>query len=132
MTVVADASVVVARLLDDGSVGEWAEQVLGTEMVAGPHILPAETANVLRKAALHRDVSADVASLAHGDLLDMRLDLFPYEPFAERVWDLRGSVATYDGWYVAIAERLNVALATLDRRLARAKGPTCRFITPPR
>ena len=33
--------------------------------------------------------------------------------------------------YVALAEATNVPLATLDRRLVRAAGPTCRFLAPP-
>ena len=34
------------------------------------------------------------------------------------------------GWYVALAEALNLPLATLDRRLVKAEGPKCRFLTP--
>jgi hypothetical protein len=37
---------------------------------------------------------------------------------SERIWGLRHNVAIYDGWYVALAEALNVPLATLDARLA--------------
>jgi hypothetical protein len=33
-------------------------------------------------------------------------------------------------FYVAIAERLSPGCATLDRRLAQANGPTCRFLLP--
>ena len=33
-------------------------------------------------------------------------------------------------FYVAIAERLSAGCATLDRRLVRANGPTCRFLLP--
>ncbi len=55
----------------------------------------------------------------------------PYEPFADRVWQLRHSVTPYDAWYVAIAEAFEVPLATLDHRLANAPGPRCSFSTPP-
>jgi predicted nucleic acid-binding protein len=68
--------------------------------------------------------------LAHADLLDLGVELFPYEPFAQRIWDLRATVTPYDGWYVALAEHLDAPLATLDRRLGRAPGPTCAFLTP--
>lgn len=90
-----------------------------------------EVANVLRRAELARDLSPDIASLAHVDLLDLPVDLFPYEPFADRVWRLRHTVTAYDAWYVALAESLETELLTLDRRLATAPGPTCRFGTPP-
>ena len=45
---------------------------------------------------------------------------------------LRENVTSYDAWYVALAEALDCPLVTLDRRLSRASGPTCEFITPPR
>ena len=35
---------------------------------------------------------------------------------------------TWDAYYVALAEALDAPLVTLDRRLARAAGPVCRFI----
>jgi predicted nucleic acid-binding protein len=40
------------------------------------------------------------------------------------------SVTSYDAWYVAVAEALGLPLATLETRLARAKGVACRFLTP--
>jgi len=36
--------------------------------------------------------AADAASLAHADLGRLRVEYFPYEPFAERIWELRGFV----------------------------------------
>jgi len=74
--------------------------------------------------------SADTAALAQADLLSLRVELFAYEPFATRVWELRENVTTYDGWYVALAESLNAKLATLDLRLTKATGPRCAFVTP--
>ena len=58
------------------------------------------------------------------------IELFPYEPFASRAWELRRNLTAYDGWYVALAEALELPLATLDRHLARATGPRCRFLKP--
>ena len=129
MTVV-DASVVVAALVDGGGDGRWAEDVLQEEPLAAPHHLPVEVANILRRAALSEDLSPDVASLAHADLLDLRVDLVAYAPLADRVWELRSNVTAYDAWYVALAEQLDVPLATLDQRLSRATGPQCRFLVP--
>ena len=129
MTLVVDASVVVAALIDSGAEGTWAEHLLASESLAAPHLMPVEAANILRLAALAGDISQDSASLAHADLLALPVELFPYEPFALRVWDLRGGVTAYDAWYVAIAESLDLTLATLDRRLTRANGPRCQFIT---
>ena len=130
MTLVVDASMVVAGLTDSGADGRWAESLLAGGVLAAPHLMPVEAANILRRAALAGDISPDVASLAHTDLLDLRVELFPYQPCAVRVWDLRDNVTCYDGWYVAVAELLDVPLATLDGRLAAATGPRCQFLLP--
>ncbi|MGH9063188.1 MAG: type II toxin-antitoxin system VapC family toxin [Acidimicrobiales bacterium] len=128
---VVDASMVVAALVDTGPAGTWAESLLGSDRLAAPHVMPAETANVLWRAAIAGDISADVASLAHADPLALRVELFPYHPFAPRVWALRANVTAYDGWYVALAESLGAALATVDTRLSHAPGPFCELETPP-
>lgn len=131
MTLVIDSSAVVSALIDSGSLGAWADQLLAAEDLAAPHLMPVEVANVLRRAAAAGEVSADSAALAHADLQALRVELFSYEPFAPRVWELRANVTAYDGWYVALAESLGAKLATLDRRLARATGPCCTFVVPP-
>lgn len=131
MTLVVDASVVVAALVDSGEDGAWAEAVLLSDDLAAPHLMPAEVANILRRAKQAVDVSADTASLAHGDLLDLRVELVPYAAVAIRAWELRENLTVYDAWYVALAELLGADLATLDARLARAPGPRCGFVLPP-
>ena len=131
MTVVIDASVVVAALIDTGSTGVWAESLIGTEMLASPHLMPVEAANVLRRAAASGAVAAATASLAHQDLTALRVELFPYSACAARIWELHENVTAYDAWYVALAELLDAPLITLDARLARAPGPRCAFVLPP-
>lgn len=63
-------------------------------------------------------------------LEDRPIELFPYEPFAFRVWELRENLTAYDAWYVALAEEVGAKLATLDGALCRAAGPRCGFLTP--
>jgi predicted nucleic acid-binding protein len=89
MTVVVDASVVVAGLVSADATGEWAESVLAGEPLAAPHLMPVEAASILHRAELAGEISADVASLAHADLGRLRVEYFPYDPFAERIWELR-------------------------------------------
>jgi predicted nucleic acid-binding protein len=129
--VVADASVVVAALIDSGPDGTWAETVLAGDSLAAPHLMLAEAASILRRTALAGRVPPQVASLAHADLLNLRTQLYPYAPFATRIWELRENVTCYDAWYVAIAEDLGVPLATLDGRMAKAAGPRCQFLVTP-
>ena len=131
MTIVVDASAVVALLVDGGRDGAWAAQALTGHHLVAPHLMPVEAANILRRAAARADVSADVAALAHADLLALGIDLYPYEPFAPRVWELRENLTAYDAWYVALAEALGADLATLDVALSRAPGPRCGFLKAP-
>lgn len=130
MTLVVDASVIVAALVDSGVDGDWAVDTLDGHALAAPHHMPIEVANILRRASLAGDITPDTAALAHGDLLALRVELFPYAPLAERCWQLRENVTTYDAVYVALAEQLDTPLATLDQRLAAATGPRCTFQTP--
>jgi predicted nucleic acid-binding protein len=128
VTLVVDASMVVAALVDSGPDGRWAEALLAGGSLAAPHLLTVEAANILRRSAASGTISAEQASMAHADLLDLRVEFFPYAPFAARIWELRENVTCYDAWYVAVAETFNAPLATLDARLANAPGPRCRFM----
>jgi len=130
MSLVVDASVVTSALVADGPDGEWAISLLTAYPLVAPQLLPVEVANALRRAAARGAVSQDVASLAHADLMRLRVRLFSYAPLAERIWGLRGNLTAYDAWYVALAEALGAPLATLDRRLSKAKGPSCAFLLP--
>jgi len=104
--------------------------VISHELVA-PHLMVVEVANILRRFVRADVITEAEAGMAHGDLLRLRVQLFDYAPLAERVWALRNNVTAYDALYVALAERLDAPLATLDRRLTTAAGPTCRFLQPP-
>jgi predicted nucleic acid-binding protein len=53
------------------------------------------------------------------------IELWPYLPLAERVWELRENLTAYDASCVALAELLGTSLVTLDARLARESGPRC-------
>ncbi len=131
MTLVVDSSFVVAAIAGGGRDGRWAEEMMALDDLAAPHLMPVETAHVLRRSVFMGQLSAEVASLAHQDLLALRVVLFDYAPVAYRVWELRTNVTAYDAWYVALAELLDAPLATLDTRLADATGPRCSFRTPP-
>lgn len=64
-------------------------------------------------AALSKLVGLPLRRITHTDLLD-------------RAWDLRHNLSFYDGIYVALAERLQMPLLTLDGRLAKAAGASTR------
>lgn len=130
MTLVVDASVVVAAGTNPDRAGDWARELLAGPDLCAPQLLPVEVANALRRRlprssladAVGRDLLRDVCSLG--------LDLYPFEPFSDRVWALRENLTAYDAWYVALAEVHDCPLATLDHRLVAAAGPRCEFLTP--
>jgi predicted nucleic acid-binding protein len=90
-----------------------------------------EVAQVLRRSVARGFLDSADAQGAHGRLLELPVQLFGYEPFAARAWELRDSMTLYDAWYVALAEGLDLPLATCDQRLGRAHGARCEFLLPP-
>jgi len=130
LSVVVDSSVVVAALVDTGANGAWAEKILEQDGLYAPQHLHVEAANVLRRLERGKEITEQEANAAFEDLIELDVEFHAFEAFAERVWELRHNVAIYDGWYVALAEALDLPLATLDGRLAKADGPKCRFLTP--
>ena len=130
--VVVDGSVLVAFLVDSGREGKWAESIVAENSLIGPELVMVETSNVLRRLDLAGELSRADANAGHHDLLQLDLALFPFAPYAERVWALRHNLTCYDAWYVALAEAVRCPLVTLDVRISRASGPTCEVVTPPR
>lgn len=132
MTTVLDGSVLVAALVDSGDDGKWAESMLDAGSLAGPELLPVEATNILRRLERSNSLSRLEAASAQRDIRRLDVELFPFGPFAERVWALRHNLTAYDAWYVAVAELLGGQLATLDQHLSRAAGPKCEVVIPPR
>jgi predicted nucleic acid-binding protein len=131
VTSVVDASVLVAASIRVGAEGQWSESAIRGEALAGPELVLAEATNILRRLELAGIITPLLASRGLRDLLAMPVQLFPFRPFADRIWQLRSNLTCYDAWYVAVAEGLNCPLVTLDRRLSRAAGPTCQIVMPP-
>jgi predicted nucleic acid-binding protein len=131
VSAVIDSSAVVAALVDSGPDGIWAEQVIAEHVLYAPELVRVEAMNVLRRLEHTKRITAAEAAAAREDLMQLDMELLPFEPFNDRVWDLRHSVTSYDAWYVAVAEELGFPLATVDGRLVRAQGPKCKFLTPP-
>ena len=128
--IVCDASAVLAVLLDSGRDGQWATARLADADLFAPTLLPYECSNVIRRAELSGAISTDQAAQAHADLLDLAVDLWPYDVLATRAWELRANLSSYDAAYVALAEILGVRLVTLDQRILRAPGITCSVSIP--
>ena len=130
MTLVLDASAIVAALVDSGRAGQWAESLVAEGSLTAPELAMAECTNILRRLERAGKISRLEANSAYRDLLRLDVQLFPFEPFAGRVWELRSNLSSYDAWYVAMAEAFECPLATLDRKIGRASGPVCELRTP--
>ena len=131
MTIVVDASLLVAVLVDSGREGEWAECMVVESPLATPELALVETSNILRRLQRAGDISRLEATSSHEDLIRLDLELFPFAPFAKRIWTLRNNLTSYDAWYIALAEALACPLVTLDRKIGRASGPRCEIVGPP-
>lgn len=128
--VVADASALVALFIDDGPDGQWAAQELRDATLEAPHLLPFEVANILRREVRVGRISGADGAQAHDLLIRLPVRLWTYDAVAQRVWELRDNLTSYDAAYVAVAEFAGATLATLDGRLAHAPGPRCPIVTP--
>jgi predicted nucleic acid-binding protein len=130
VSTVVDSSVLVAALVDTGPHGVWAEEVLARGSLHAPELARAEATNILRRLERAKLITTPEANGAQEDLMQLDIDLFSFEPFADRIWELRDNVTSYDAWYVALAEALKVPLATLDEALSKSNGVACEFLTP--
>lgn len=93
-------------------------------------VLDASVVAALREMVRRGLVTAGVARAAARRAGGMRARQYPFEPFLDRVWELRDSVTTYDAWYIALAESLDVPLVTADTRLRQAADPRCPVLSP--
>lgn len=130
MTVVIDAGVALAALLDDDEHTAWAREVISEGNLAAPELLSVEVSHLLRKSVSQGLLTAREGRDALLDLLDVVDDFYPHGPFVPRIWELHATVTSYDSAYVALAEALGAPLATLNRKLCRAPGPRCEFLQP--
>jgi predicted nucleic acid-binding protein len=124
---VVDANVLVFALVADGPIGNRARRALRASELAAPELLDLEVAETLRKLVSTRQVAQQRASAALADLVRSPVERFAHSKALSRCWELRHNVTMYDAAYVALAEALDAALVTTDRRLARSSGPRCDF-----
>jgi len=130
VSTVVDSSVLVAALIDTGPHGAWAEDVLAKGSLHAPELALVEATNILRRLERAKLITTPEANGGQEDLMQLDMDLFSFEPFADRIWELRHNVTSYDAWYVAVAEALKLPLATLDETLSKSNGVACEFLTP--
>jgi predicted nucleic acid-binding protein len=115
---VVDASVVADVLLlpDDVALRER----FFADRNAAPHLLDPEVVHVIRRHKLAGHIFADHGQMAIGYLAVLPVLRHDHRWLLGRAWELHGGLTGYDAAYVALAEALDVALWTRDKRLAAA------------
>ena len=125
--IVADAGVVLETLLFLRDVGPMARHRLSATQVHAPELLDLEVTAALRKLVRRGETTLGHATDALDGLRRANITRHSHRLFLHRIWELRENISAYDAAYVAIAERADATLLTLDRRLAQAHGPRCRI-----
>jgi predicted nucleic acid-binding protein len=120
---VLDASVLVEYLAGGEHAAEARRRILqDPDRLWAPHLIDAEIGHVLRRGTLAGELSEGAARAALDALAEVPLRRAQHRALLDRAWSLRANVSFYDGLYIALAERLEMPLLTLDGRLARAPG----------
>ena len=115
-------------LAEDGRAGAVARiAVSRAEGVSIPDVADVETAAVLRKRWIAKELTDKRFARALAILPDLPFQRYPALTMLQRIYELRATVTVYDAVYVALAESLGCALLTADARLARAPGPFCEI-----
>ena len=125
--IVADASIVVLALGDDGPAGDAARERLDGERIVTPELLDVEVVSAWRRHEAAGAIDSRRAALARSDLRDLRVERVSHRLLMDRAWELRANATVYDAVYVALAELLDAPLVTADGKLANAPGIRCRI-----
>ena len=115
--VVLDPSAVVAVIASGGELGDRIAARLADATLLAPHLLPTEVDSALRGLERGRRISTAQADAARDLFAQFPIDLWPWHLLADRAWQLRANVTTYDAGYLALAELTNATLVTCDARL---------------
>jgi predicted nucleic acid-binding protein len=119
--IVVDASAVV-EVVAHRRIGALPGRLVQGGTLHAPHVIDVEVTNAIRGLVSRAEISVDAASSARTDAAEMNITLYPHALLLERAWQLRDTLSTYDGVYVALAELLPAPLVTCDARLAAAHG----------
>ena len=121
--IVVDASAVLELLLQsDRAEAIAAVAFAPSQHMHAPHLLDIEVLQVLRRLIQHKVMKPARASTALDDYASLVIERHDHAPLLRRVLELRDSMTSYDGAYVALAEALDSPLLTCDAHLARSHG----------
>jgi predicted nucleic acid-binding protein len=127
--IVADASAVAEMLLKRPRAGLVGAVLAGHTEIHVPEHFHIEVMSALRRRLLHGDVSEVGAARALASLAALRALSYPVRELIGPIWRLRANLSVYDAAYLALAQRLDVGLITLDAALAEAAARDGRLVS---
>jgi predicted nucleic acid-binding protein len=130
--IVLDSSAALDLLFRREPESSWVlEQVRDANWrVRAPHLIDVEVLKVVRDRVLRRQISAADGHERVRRMIEFPLRRYPHTALLERAWELHPTVSGADAIFVALAEALDLALVTTDRKLARASGPRIPILCP--
>jgi predicted nucleic acid-binding protein len=128
---IVDASCLYEVVTDAGQAEPVRQRMAEDPDQGAPHLIDAEVLSIVRRDRLLGRLDATAARQAVEDLRDWPGERFGHRALLFRAWELRDRVRAWDALYVALAEALGGTLITLDERLARVQGLSCRIEVPP-
>lgn len=120
--IVVDTSAVIAVLAGQPRVAPLVDRVINDGDLHAPHLIDVEFQHALRRLVVAGAINDDRAADARTDFADLTIVRYPHVSLADRMWELRHNVTSYDAAFLALAEALGAPLVTCDARLARAPG----------
>ncbi len=126
--IVADASAVAEILLRRARASSVSAILAEHTEVHVPEHFHIEVMSALRRCLLHGDVSEVGAARALASLAALRALSYPVRELIAAIWDKRANLSVYDAAYLALAQRLDVGLVTLDGALADAAERDGRLV----
>lgn len=115
-------------VIDASTVGVGSPLMNEADALFAPELIDLEVANLLRKAVLRLDRSADEAGSMLAAWASNEIVRFPHAPYLDTIWRLRDDITAYDAAYVALTMHLGSTLLTADHRLAVAASRYCDVI----
>lgn len=123
--VVIDAGLGVLQVIADPRSGRaemlWSRWIQDGLEVCAPRLWLHEATSALHKIYMQRIISDEIAQQGLEALLSLNVEFYDADPESCRVafhWATRlNQYPAYDGYYLALAEKLNSAFWTTDQRL---------------
>jgi predicted nucleic acid-binding protein len=98
------------------------------ETIHVSHLIDLEVLQVLRRYVRTSRLNGLRAEQALYYYSSMRLNRYPHDVLAPRIWQLRHNWTAYDAAYIALAESLDAPLITRDRALASGSGHRAKVL----